>query len=94
MAEDAIELVEVALVFHQRRAREIVEVLDPPPREVLSIASISVRYSRNVTGTPAALTAHGRSDEHWRKLARHCAGVSRPHPPHSRPTNTRRRHAQ
>ena len=35
VAEDAIELVEIALVLHQRRAREIVEVLHPAAGEVL-----------------------------------------------------------
>ena len=35
MAEDAVELVEVAFVLHQRRARKIVEVLDPSAGEVL-----------------------------------------------------------
>ena len=35
MAEHAIELVEIALVLHQRRARQIVEILDTPAGEVL-----------------------------------------------------------
>jgi hypothetical protein len=35
VAEDAVELVEVALVLHQRRARKIVEVLDPTAGEIL-----------------------------------------------------------
>ena len=35
VAEDAVELVEIALVLHQRRAREIVEILDPPVGEIL-----------------------------------------------------------
>ena len=35
VAEHAVELVEVALVLHQRGAREIVEVLDPAAGEVL-----------------------------------------------------------
>src|SRR5580658_6640948 len=34
MAEHTVELVEVALVLHQRGAGEIVERLDPPRREV------------------------------------------------------------
>ena len=54
VAEHAIELVEIALVLHQRRARQIVEILDPAAARSFSIASISVRYSRSVTGTPAA----------------------------------------
>jgi hypothetical protein len=35
VAEDAIELVEIALVLDQRGARQIVEVLDPAAGEVL-----------------------------------------------------------
>ena len=35
MAEDAIEAVEIALVLHQRRARQIIEFLDAPAGEVL-----------------------------------------------------------
>ena len=35
MPEHAVELVEVALVLHQRRARQIVEILDPARGEVL-----------------------------------------------------------
>src|SRR5262249_33393914 len=35
VAEDTVEFVEVAFVLHQRRAREIVEVLDPTAGEVL-----------------------------------------------------------
>ena len=35
VAEHAVELVEIALVLHQRRAREIIEILDPPAGEVL-----------------------------------------------------------
>ena len=35
VAEHAVELVEVALVLHQRRARQIIEVLHPAPGEVL-----------------------------------------------------------
>ena len=54
MAEHAVELVEVALVLHQRGAREVVEVLDAAvARGRASIASIRVRYSRSVTGRPA-----------------------------------------
>ena len=34
VAEHAVELVEIALVLHQRGAGEIVELLDPPRREV------------------------------------------------------------
>src|SRR6185312_11992990 len=34
LAERAVELVEIALVLHQRRARQIVEVLDAARREV------------------------------------------------------------
>ena len=34
VAEHAVELVEVALVLHQRGARQIVEVLDPAAGEV------------------------------------------------------------
>ena len=34
VAEDAIEAVEIALVLHQGRAREVVEILDPPAGEV------------------------------------------------------------
>jgi hypothetical protein len=34
VAEHAVELVEVALVLHQRRAREIVEILDPTAGEI------------------------------------------------------------
>jgi len=35
MPEYAVELVEVALVLDQRRARRIVELLDPPRGEVM-----------------------------------------------------------
>src|SRR5262249_10239812 len=35
VAEDAVELVEIAFVLHQRRAREIIEVLDPAAGAVL-----------------------------------------------------------
>ena len=35
VAEHAVELVEVALVLHQRGAREVVEILDPAAGEVL-----------------------------------------------------------
>ena len=35
LAEDAVELVEIALVLHQRGAREIIKVLHPPAGEVL-----------------------------------------------------------
>ena len=35
VAEHAIEVVEIALVLHQRRARQIVEILDAPAGEVL-----------------------------------------------------------
>ena len=34
VAEHAVELVEIALVLHQRRARQIVEVLDPAAGEI------------------------------------------------------------
>ena len=34
VAEDAVELVEIALVLHQRRARQIVEILDPAVGEI------------------------------------------------------------
>jgi hypothetical protein len=50
-AEHAVELVEIALVLHQRGAREVVEILHRRPARSASIASISVRYSRKVTGT-------------------------------------------
>src|SRR6185437_13925987 len=32
VAEDAVELVEIALVLHQRRAREVIELIDAEPR--------------------------------------------------------------
>jgi hypothetical protein len=35
VSEHAVELVEIALVLHQRRAREIVEILDPPVGQIL-----------------------------------------------------------
>ena len=35
MAEDAVELVEIALVLHQSGARQIIEVLDAAAGEVL-----------------------------------------------------------
>ena len=34
MAEDTIEFVEVALILHQRSAREVIKILDPPTGEV------------------------------------------------------------
>ena len=35
VAEYLVELVEIALVLHERGARQVVEVFDPPPGEVL-----------------------------------------------------------
>ena len=35
VAEHAVELVEIALVLHQRRARQVVEILDPAVGEIL-----------------------------------------------------------
>ena len=34
VAEHAVELVEIALVLHQRRARQVIEVLDPAAGEI------------------------------------------------------------
>src|SRR5690242_12447926 len=53
MPEYAIEFVEVALVFNQGRARQIIKVFDLRDARSASSACISVRYSRRVTGTPA-----------------------------------------
>ena len=51
--EDAIEAVEVALVLHQCRAREIVEFLRAVTGETAVEASTRSRYSFSDTGTPA-----------------------------------------
>ena len=77
VAEDAVELVEIALVLHQRGAREIIEVLDPPPREVLlhrfHQREIFAQRHRHARG----FEVMEEGDEHGANL-RHCAGRSRP----------------
>ncbi len=59
MGEHLVEAVDVALVLHQRRARQIIEALDVIGDEIGLHASSRVRYSRSETGTFAALS--------WRK---------------------------
>ena len=70
LGEDLVELVEMALVLHQRRGRQIVELVDPMLGEIGFNASSSVRYSRSVTGTPADFNS-------WKKVTNMARSVAR-----------------
>ncbi len=54
LAEDPVELVEIALVLDQAGAGEKVEILDRFFRQIRSHASQRVRYSRSETGICAS----------------------------------------
>src|SRR5262245_44716837 len=77
VAEDAVELVEVALVLDQRGAREVVEVLDPAAGEILlhRLHQREIFAQRHWHAGGLELMEEG--DEHGASL-RHCAGWSSP----------------
>src|SRR5262249_48040601 len=76
VAEDAVELVEIAFVLHQRRAREIVEVLDPTAGEILlhRLHQREIFAQRHRHAGGFELVEEG--DEHGASLRR-CASRSR-----------------
>ena len=60
VAEHAVELVEVALVLHQRGARQIVEVLDPPRRRGRPPSPPSASGIRAASPARRRISARGR----------------------------------
>src|SRR5262249_38324697 len=73
---DAVELVEIALILDQRRARQIVEVLDPATGEVLlhrlHQREIFAQRHRHAGGFELMEEGdeHGASLRHWRRRPR------------------------
>ena len=83
VAEHAVELVEIALVLDQRRAREVVKILDAPRREVVlhrlhegEIFAQRHRYAGGFQlgekghqhgGSVCIIVAHALATTHWRE---------------------------